>query len=275
MKVDYLHIQGSAEVSEDGVIFSNPNFLGVVDGLSSAYPPKKYQKLFHGMTGGQFVANFIVCEFNKIYVGGLADSLEKANVSLAFVLSDKDYNLEDSGLLPGACFAIIHLRKKEIDIIQGGDCLAVWEKKDGEKSGTKNQVFDYEKDIKEEIIKLMEKHARDRIKARQDFISFLAERRRKNFNKEFAIFNGQQSFKEHWQRITLKKEEIKRMILFTDGFVDYSWTEDPDDLAKRLTEYYKTSGLSGILSKTREANHANRFLSFEDYPEATAIAVEF
>ena len=57
--------------------------------------------------------------------------------------------------------------------------------------------------------------------------------------------------------------------------MDYPWTEDPDDFAKRLMEYYKASGLMGILDKTREANYAKWFSNLEDHPEATAIAIEF
>jgi len=275
MKVNYFHNQGTTEFSEDGLIIGNPNFLGVTDGMSAVYLPQKGPKMFHGMTGGQLASNIVMREFSQIRVSGLAESLERANAKLAVILIDRGYDLTDSAVLPGTCFAVAHLREKEIDIIQAEDCLAVWETKNGKKSGTRNQAFECEKSLRAKIAELMRKHERNKEKMWQEFLPILVEARRKSVNKEFAVLNGQQDFEEHWQRIVLNTEELKTMILFTDGFVDFCWTENPEDLAKRLIGYYKVSGLWGILEETREANIANRFSSHEVFPEATALSIEF
>lgn len=182
-----------------------------------------------------------------------------------------------SEFLPSATFAIASVDDQKIEIVQGGDTLAVWQMKDGTIGGTPNLIFDYEERQTFMIAELMIKHKGNRQKMWEEFRPHLIEDRRKNINaiKGFSIINGQPWFKDFLQEFTIPIETIKLLIIFSDGLVPFEWTRNPIVMSKRIIDLYQKGGLDLILETTRKIAEKNKDSSHEDYPEATAISLEF
>lgn len=203
--------------------------------------------------------------------------LRRANGIILKYTSEANIWHSGSEFLPSATFAVAKIDKQKVEILQGGDTLAVWQMKDGTIGGIPNLIFDYEERQTSMIAKLMEKHQGNRQKMWEEFRPFLAEDRRKNINasKGFAIINGQPWFVDFLQEFKFSRNEIKRLILFSDGLIPFEFTRNATAMASAIIALYKNGGLSYILEETRRIAKKEKDLSHEDYPEATAIAIEF
>ena len=278
MKATFLYDQGSADIMEDGLIFFPPCFFGVTDGTSAVSAPGKKKKLFDEKTGGQLVSQTICNAFGVAPSIHLLDrTLKRTNVKLRTALVKHGVDINDSALAPAACFAVIKINRLAVDIIQGGDCLVVWEYKDGRADALAHQNYECERFLVNTIRTLMEKYDGNRLKMQKELYPILKKKRRKTYNKPGGIcmFNGQNVFSKFWQAKTLIKSGLKTIIIFSDGFVPLSWTENSKMLAKKVIEHHEQGGLKNVLLKTRKLAKEEKNQTHEYYPEATAIAVNF
>lgn len=279
MKTKVLYDQGSTRIAEDGIVFQPPHFYGALDGISGISLPHEGPKLFDGRTGGQFASHTISCVFESALVGESLESiLRKANIMVRELSKTNGLSLQESELLPSAAFAVASVTPKSINILQGGDSLAVWLMKDGTIGGTPNRTFTYEDELLSTIAVLMKKHGEDRQKMWEEFRPILVDKRRANINTAqggFALINGQPEVENFWQKFVLRREEIVLLILFSDGFVPFEWTRDEKSLAEKVVHLYQTGGLYSVLEETRGVAEQKKSSSHEDYAEATAVAIEF
>lgn len=275
-----LYDQGSALVAEDGMIYLPPFYFGVTDGITGVYLPNEGPQLFEGRTGGQLASHTISYVFGDVAAKhSLEDFLRRANCILnGDVTKLYGLSLEATELLPSAAFVVASINNSTIEILQAGDCLAIWQMKDGTLGGTSNKTYNYEKELLRIIAELMEKHQRDRQKMWEEFRPILIEKRRANINTKeggFALLNGQPEFEEFWQKFTLPRSEIHFLVLFSDGLVPFEWTENVFGVAGEIIRLYSKGGLCSVLKATRQIAEEKKSSSHEDYPEATAIAIEF
>ncbi len=278
MKVDYLYSQGSVKIPEDKLIFCPPCFFGVADGVSGIYLPEEEPKLFDGRTGGQLVTQTIVTEFSiSLGTSDLAHILKSANSKLYTTMYRSNVDVTDSAIAPGACFMVVKITEEEVEIIQAGDCLAVWEYRNSKVDGIAHQNYKYEESLLKAIEKLMLKHKGNRSKMWKDFRPILTKRREKNFNKPggICILNGQDNFPKLWRKQILQRADLKNLLLFSDGLVPFELTENPKILAEKVIEQYRQGGLKNILLKTRKLAKRKKSTTHEDQPEATAISIRF
>ena len=279
MRSTFLYDQGSARISEDGIVFQPPHFYGALDGVSGIYLPEEGPRLFGGRTGGQ-LASYIV---SRAFGSALAEEplesiLRRANTILRKLAEANRLSLQASELLPSAVFAIARVSEESVNIIQAGDSLAVWSTRNGMIGGTPNRAFDYEADLRDEIALLRARHGKDKQRMWEDFRPSLANKRRANINTVqggFASLNGQPEAENFWQVFSLAREEIRVLILFSDGFVPFRWTQDEMLLAERVLGLYQKGGMQLVLDESRAIAELEKDLSHEDQPEATAIAIEF
>jgi hypothetical protein len=279
VKVRVLYDQGSAKIPEDGIIFNPPLYLGVTDGYSGLHTPRAGPRLFNGITGGQLISNVI----SRVFSAAIDDKeqvenvLSKANVIIGQTIEKQGLSIYEPELLPSACFVIARIYDDDIAIIQGGDSLAVWQFKNGTFGGISNQAYDFERELTHVFRKLMKKNKRDRQKTWEDIYPFEVEKRRACTNTErgFAVLNGQPWSRNFWQKVALKKSEIALLVFFSDGFIPFEWTKNSITMARKIICYYKEDGLQEVLKVTRKIADKERFLTHEDFPEATAIAIEF
>ncbi len=279
MKVKVLYDQGSAWITEDGIIFQPPFYFGVTDGISGVYLPSESPRLFNERTGGQLVSHIISQHFGLAFKGeSLEEILQGANEMVREINGEAKISLEEPGFLPSAAFAVASINDRGIDIVQAGDSLAIWQMKDGTIGGTSNKTYNYEKELLRIIAELMEKHQRNRQKMWEEFRPILIEKRRVNINTKqggFSLLNGQSDPERFWQKFTFSKSEIHLLVLFSDGLVPFEWTENELGMAGEIVHLYKKGGLPAVLEASRLIADQKKSSSHEDYPEATAIALEF
>lgn len=149
--------------------------------------------------------------------------------------------------------------------------------KDKTIGGTPNLIFKYEQRQIFRIAELMKKHAGNRQKTWEEFRPLLVKDRRRNINisNGFSTINGQPWFEDLVQEFSLPRKDTKRLIIFSDGFIPFEVTEDPIAMATFIFALYENGGLNQVLKRTREYAEETKKSSHEDYPEATAIAIEF
>lgn len=191
MKIsDTLQDQGTAKVQEDGLI-NAPPYYGATDGVSGVYLPQEGPRLFHGLTGGQLASQIVANSFKDKGPATVQVGLMTANDWLQGAVRDVGLSLDDPAFLPGACFAICKVGPSSINVVQGGDTLAVWRYRDGTLSGTVNWNFKYEKFLTDEIARLMGKHGGNRQKMWEEFRPILIQERRQYCSKHgLCLLNG-------------------------------------------------------------------------------------
>lgn len=275
-----MYDQGSAKIPEDEIVFNPSRYFGVSDGISGVYTPEEGPIFFDGKTGGQVASSAISFAFGRTSFfrdKPLKETLNYANGLVRQVIQKNGLSLNKTELLPSATFCVADIGSQKVEIVQGGDTLAVWEFKDGIIGGTPNLIFEYEQRQTSTIARLMEKHKGNRQKMWEEFRPYLIKDRRENMNalKGFSIINGQPEFKDHLQEFVLSRESIKSLIIFSDGLVPFEKMAHLTEMAKFVLGFYRIGGLSHILEITREIAEKNKKSSHEDYAEAAAIAIEF
>lgn len=281
--VELLQDFGTAKFPEDGFIV-RPPFFGVVDAVSTPYamggsPPK----LYDGLTDGQVVRNIIVETFFDIDVSAdlsLAEALIIANRRIAEF--QQFPGTTDSPRLAGASFAFAKIGKNEIEIIQGGDCFALWDSTEKRDSGiTINQAYQVERARIAIFSELMRKNKGDRKKAWKDYQPIFLKAKIEETNVNYAELNGQEKVSRQWQRVLIPSDfETDLLLLFSDGFVPFEDTKDSWVLGKLVLSLYRIGqpvfpGLKSILNYTRAKEAERVFESHIVQAEATALAIRF
>jgi hypothetical protein len=204
----------------------------------------------------------------------------KANSKIGEFQLKEGIPINRPDLLAGCSFVFVKIKKKKIEIIQGGDCLAVWKYKDGKFGATRNYAFRHVSRNLKIIANFMRKHKGDRKKMWIDFVPILAEMRRRDINNPkietgFAVLNGQTKLKECWQKIEIPIENLEIMLLFSDGLIPYGETANENELAKKTIALYKKKGLDGLLQRKRKIDKKQEKKSYIAQDEATAISIKF
>lgn len=275
-KIEMIYSQGTAEHPEDGLIINLP-FLGVVDCFSQAYsydePPRPFAR-------GVVLRQTILETF---YTANPTYPLEKvildANQRIGEIQMSGGISLEQAGQLAGASFVFAKITAEKILIIQGGDCLAVWEYRSGKVGVTKNQAYQSVSEAVKTIAKLMEKHAGNRKEMWVEFRPILAELRERDINKPiktgYAVLNGQAALNRCWQRIEIPLEGLGHLLLFSDGLLPLEETAKEIEMAERVINLYKKKGLGWILERKREIEKEREETSHTSQEEVSAIALSF
>lgn len=279
--VELLQDFGTAKFPEDGFIV-RPPFFGVVDAVSTPYamdssPPKFYD----GLTDGQVVRNIIVETFSGVSANlSLAEALTKANRRIAEF--QQFPGTIDYPRLAGVSFVFAKIGKNEIEIIQGGDCFALWDSTEKRDSGiTKNQAYQVERARIAIFSELMRKNKGDRKKAWKDYQPIFLKAKIEETNVNYAELNGQEKVSRQWQRVLIPSDfETELLLLFSDGFVPFENTKDSWVLGKLVLSLYRIGqpvfpGLKSILNYTRAKEAERVFESHIVQAEATALAIRF
>jgi hypothetical protein len=272
VRESHLYCQGSAKTTEDGHVFRFP-FAGVFDGVSGLYTDAP--RTFKGKTGGQLASEILRKTFERAERReSLINVLKKANLALK-VCQGNEYSLLGPGHKPSSAFVAVKIGDLNTEIIQGADCVCVWEMKDGECGATPSQTFNYEQRLRNIISSLMKEHRGNRQEMWKELFPILARERKENVNSTYALINGEDDFEKVAATFSIETSRIKRLIIFSDGFVQFSWTEDPEYMAKKVLKLHRKGGLYSVLQSSRKTSGRERLRSHIDYPEATAMELEF
>jgi len=279
-RIETIYSQGTAERQEDGCVVYNP-FFGVVDGFSAS---ASFRSIRFKESSGETITKLILEIFRSAYS-------DKTNSDLEKIILQANYNVRElqkalrilmgrADQLAGASFVFVKIGEETIEIIQGGDCFAVWSYGSGECGATKNQAYLHVAANLQTVAALMEKNNGDRIKMWREFLPILSSRRKRDINNPdiesgYAVLNGQPAVARCWQRLEIPVAGLQFLLLLSDGFNPY-YAESAEEtrMAGRLIFDYGKVGLGGILEIKRRAERENK-LSYTDQEEATALAVVF
>jgi len=276
MKIELLY-DGLEVYPEDGFLLDCP-LLGVMDGISGVYYPGGRQKKpldFNGKTGGQMAVHTLKrCLVDFPDDTDLVTRVDLASNILRDVNKENGVSLEEPEYLASVVFVIAKIKEEgRAELIQIGDCLAVWISKDGNIGATPNQCFSRDMELREKIAKLMQKHKGNRENMWREFGPLLIESRKRHVNRSYGILNGQERVKNFLNWFSLRN--LQTLLLFSDGFINYPDSRNEVALARTMIEQYKKGGLEAILEATRKLEEKQKETSHTDKEEASAIAIEF
>lgn len=275
-KIETIFSQGSSPNLEDGFVF-NPPIFGVVDATSAPYSDENEKILFKGRSGGEMVRRTILKTFDSLpRAQSLRHGLLQANQKIKEKQVERGIPIKRSDLLAGASFVFMKVIKDKVEIIQGGDCFALWVTSE-QKGVTKNQVYPHDFNNLKKIVELMKKHHGDRKKMWAEYVHILSQTKLNYVNKPtetgYASLNGQPWVIDCWQEKLIVNPKF--LLLFSDGLVPFEETGDPQRLITTVLDNYEMGGLNLLLARQRELEYRNRETSYTDHQEATGMAVHF
>ncbi len=266
MQVDYLLKKGTKKLNEDAVLIGDDVF-GVFDGASSSnsltYEEEK--------TGG-FLASHIAKEVFQKNDSNLCNLFKKANNQLRLEMKNRKVNLKNKINLWATTLAVIKINFDSFDWIQVSDSLILIIFKD---STYKLLVDNYDHDketlvLWREIAKQKEKDIKSKLKK-----ELAANRKRMNI--DYGVLDGELGAINFSKQGNEKLENVRHILLFTDGLIVPK--EDPrkNDNFDKLVELFLDKGLVGwskyINDLTKLDPYCWRFPRFSDRDDQAGIAI--
>src|SRR3989338_627253 len=277
-RVKTIYDSGTAKFLEDRIVLQPP-FFGVLDGVSGLYNPTIGPRLFEGKSGGQMAVEIVQEVFAHAAVSDeLITVVKKANAMLRKFSESQEIGMDRADLLPGMMFIFAKIAENEVEIIQGGDCYAVWEKINGEIGATPNQNFLDEEEKIRKFNNIIKKFRGNLEKSWAEYMPLSAklriERVNKNSQKRLVILNGQPEAENSWYKIILSQRELRTLLLFTDGMIEFDESRNIGEMSKTVIGAYHRQCLAGMLSRIREIESQRTSATYIKYAEATALSIE-
>ncbi len=273
-KIKTLYDPGSAEPLEDRLVEAAP-FFGVFDGVSGLYHPSVGWRSFDGKSGGQHVVDIAEHEMkNALAVDSAEDVLKRVNTSVSqFVQA---HGLNESHDIPGTAFAVAKVTDKGVEVVQGGDAFAVWQCRDGTVGATANPNYTNESRLLEVVRSFMEKNHGDKAMMWNEYFPTLKEAK-KLANKEggYVVLNGDPQGEVFWQKKSFAPDELKTLLLVTDGLVAFEETKEEVAMAHTLLATYAKDGVSGLLARVRDTEKTGGEKRHISQAEATVLVIDF
>ncbi|MBL7142504.1 MAG: hypothetical protein ISS83_02525 [Candidatus Pacebacteria bacterium] len=263
---------------EDFVIHEKDGgFYGVGDAFSEPHSRVRPIRLYGGKTGGEMIATTAMEVFKEANPNVSIESyVSILNRLVGDNILDQGIPLANAGLIPGTCLALAKVEGKFLHFLQFGDCLIFWRFLSGKIGYTQNPVYEYQKKTMEIRQKILSQNGNNEKEMWVEFAPILSDLRRLYTNNDdsednYYILNGQNTLEQHWNRSSLLVQDLKLVILCSDGY--FHWEESsPEKLpglaAKMLSDYQdQRTTLLKILNKKRMG---------EEYPnEASALVLKF
>lgn len=278
-RIESIYDPGTASILEDRLVI-HPPFYGVLDGVSGLYYPDKGPSLFNSFSGGQKVVQLVAATFES---ASPDDSLEKvvlrANAVVRKFIHDHRIDIKRGDLTPGAMFVFAKIDNDKIEIIQGGDCFAVWRTTEGSVFCTPNPNYNHESSQMEALNSIFKKYKGDRVMAWREYLPRASLMRKERANKSgdrgYVVLNGGVGTRKLWNKYMLSRRESSLLLLFTDGLVKLEETKYEKKMGERIVDLYNKKGWSAVLARIRKWESSDKLARHIDHAEATGIAMHF
>ncbi len=306
----HIYDSGDAKIHEDGFFGTKMNngkdFFGLISDAFSAPFSGPQPRPFNGRSGGELVSrkleSFSAKYYPKLESGAwiLSDFLINANKRIGSMQDKQGISLKNASDLAAASHVAVHIDHDRICIIKAGDCAAIWVGKDGTIGHTEDENFQVEKMFRDEIARLKveigKKYGHEDLKTVSPeemakitgemwirFVPFLREGRTQHINNPqsqigFALLNGQKTYSTMWTEIEIPREELKTLILSSDGLM--VWEKMTNCKSKkafvsRILDTCQNKGLEAVLPIIRGIEAKGAHLSHTTAAELTAAIVSF
>lgn len=277
MPTEVRYSRGTTEFPEDAFVFlprgRAEGRFGVIDGVSSPYPFGTQPPLYERMTSGQLVVS---CLLDTTAHEPLRDAAANANWKVRDTLARAGFNTDDPGFLPGCSFVLGDIReKKNGQLIQAGDCMAVWEQMDGHVKWTPNPVLSGSLLVRAERERLTRKLGDRAAALRKSYETIIPKLNRKLRNRPgpggHAFLDGNPAFLDHVRLFALPP--LRRIVMITDGMI-----REEDSGRKNFgpwfLDLYDKGGFDGLLAARRSEEQKENEPGSRKHKEATLVCWE-
>lgn len=270
IKVEYVYGKGVHKINEDSYLIGK-NIFGVFDGAGSLvnYTDKENH------TGGYLASNICknIFQNEKLNLYKLAI---KANNGIQRQMKLNCINMSKKENFWSTTVSVIKINQKSkvFEWIQTGDSLIiVIYKNDKYKVLIKN----YDHDSKTLFLKkelLISNNKDIRAKLLPQMLKV-----RRGMNKNYGVLNGDPSAIKFLKKSKLKIDNIKHILMFTDGlFLPKEDPKLPDDF-DRFVKMYLEGGLSKIKKFVRKLENTDpdcyKYPRFKKHDDIAGISVTF
>lgn len=254
------------------VQYRNGRVLDVVagDAVSGFHSPRVVNRMFltddGEMTGGQAVGRILQQTIiSPPACPSLAEILLAANARIAKFATIHGLSLNRSDDLPAIDFAAARVTLDTVEVIQLGDCCAVWQLRSGEIFATENQAAEFERRLRPLRIKYS--GGEFWINAEQVFRQCRLDLTNKPRSQGgYATLNGQPDVAQCWYRTVLTRKDVALLLLFTDGLVPPEHLFNSAALGQQMVAAYTYGGWNSVVAAKGRLENIN---------EGTGLALEF
>lgn len=258
--------------------------IGAFDGASS----KKPITALKTQTGARFASHFLRNRFNEVLPDlSPKELMVTLNSRLLTANQEIGGHLGDTHTLPGSTGTIIKIDsdRDRLEIAHISDSFCVIYYRDGHSETVTlntNKVFD------EQVFALMEKIAKDRgitpreahqTKEIQEAKLETAQGRDNNPNgKGSGLLNGDPNVEQYIQEIVIPLNEVKAVLLGTDGLIPQGWTLEKNEDRQRLYEDLKEGGFERLISIKHQSEDEDpdwHHIRYKHSDDATGILLSF
>ncbi|MDD3284141.1 MAG: hypothetical protein PHZ07_00935 [Patescibacteria group bacterium] len=270
IKVEYVYEKGVHKISEDSYLIGK-NIFGVFDGAGSLinYVDKE------GYTGGYLASNICknIFQNEKLDLYKLAI---KANNEIQRQMMENCIDMSKKENLWSTTVSAIKINHKDktFEWIQTGDSLIIVIYKNNKyKVLIKNYDHDSETLLlKKELLVSGDKDIKTKLLTQMLKV-------RRGMNKKYGVLNGESSAVKFLKKGKLKIDNIKYVLMFTDGlFLPKIDPKLPDDFDK-FVEMYMKGGFLRIKKYVRKLENTDldcyKYVRFKKHDDITGISVTF
>lgn len=267
MKIDFVFDEGSSK--EDTCLIKD-NIFGVFDGANST------NKFFdEGGRSGGLIAATIAKETFKENSGSLKDLAIETNRKIKEKLLESGVDITDKLNLWFTMASVVRINKNSFEWLQAGDCIMLVIYKDDDF----RLIADIDDHDRETMI-LWKQYAKKKTKNIMDILRKGPSRElRKRVNEDYGALDGEEKFVNFIQIGEEHLENIKHILLFTDGMrIPKENPEEPDDF-DTLIKLFLEGGLEHVKNYIRniEKDDPNcwKYPRYKQYDDITAISISF
>jgi serine/threonine protein phosphatase PrpC len=262
MEIEHILEKGSSTLNEDAVVIEK-NIYGVFDGASSLDNAifEKYK------TGGMMASSTAGQVFSKNHFP-LMQLGRQANTAILSKMKTHQVNLRQRHTLWSTSAAVVRLGQNTLEWLQTGDAYIILVYTDDSYKVLVDQAdHDYET-----LMMLKKKHShQDRAFKQQ------VKKIRSNMNRTYGVLNGEPDAVDFFNSGFLPLDDVKTILLFTDGLQIPSVIPEKKKNFKPLMALYQTLGLTGLKNHVRKLEsqdpNIQQYPRFKCHDDIAAIAI--
>lgn len=267
VKIDFIIDEGSSK--EDTHLIKN-NIFGVFDGFNSL--DRFVNK--NGETGGLIAATIAKDTFSK-NDKDLKELTIEANQRIKEKMRESYIDINKKISLWGTIFAVIRIKEDSFEWIQIGDSLILVIYKD---NTFKLLIDNYDHD--KEVLKIWKEMAGQKKEHIRELIDKgpLIELRNK-MNITYGCLTGEDEAIKFLKSGTEKLENIKHILIFTDGIIIPKEDPSKEDNWNIFVKLFLEGGLKNVKEFVRSLEKEDpkcwRYPRYKQYDDITAISLNF
>ncbi|MCD4677676.1 MAG: protein phosphatase 2C domain-containing protein [Desulfobacula sp.] len=262
MEIEHILEKGSGRLNEDSVVIAK-NLYGVFDGASSLDNTlfEKYK------TGGMMASSTAGTIFSKNHFP-LLQLGRKANNAILSKMQAHKVDLTRRHKLWSTSAAVIRLCNNKLEWLQTGDSYIIIIYNNGSyKTLVEQKDHDYET-----LLMLKKNNYRQTLEFKNQIRKI-----RSNMNRTYGVLNGEADALDFVNSGFLSLDNVKTILLFTDGLQIPSSTPRQKKDFKNFIELYKKLGLTGLKKHIRKLEEQDpdikHFPRFKRHDDIAAIAI--